>query len=145
MYACSCIGLEKLSKSEIEEARAIFIGEIIDVVEHPEFYTRTARIVVLDRLKVENPADTLVVETSLYGASCGLSFDIGETWYIFTWGSEGPLKAGLCGRSTQIGRKFKISDSGFKYWRYRRKAYRQKMRRVRKEINLINRTLKKAS
>lgn len=141
IYAYNCIGLEKLSTSEIEEAKAIFIGEIIDVVEHPESYSKSAKIVVLDRLKSDNSADTLIVNTSIGGASCGLDFTIGETWYIFAWDYKGTLKAGLCGRSAQLKRKFKISDFGFRSWRNSRKANRRKMRRVREEIKLINKTL----
>ncbi len=129
-FACSCRPLEKITLEDYKNAGAIFIGKALKVDVDKDNHMKTITFEVQEALKgvatstnkqkvvkkkrkrcflrkikdntqttVEN-TKTIVIETPLSGAACGLSIQEGDTWYL--WASQypdSPLSTGLCSRS----------------------------------------------
>jgi len=129
-FACSCRPLDKITQEDYEKAGAIFVGKALKVEVDKENHTKTITFQIKESLKgvstattVEKPvkkkkccffckkkrkkqaqtgsnANTIVVETPLSGAACGLGIQEGDTWYL--WANKyrnAPLSTSLCSRS----------------------------------------------
>jgi len=79
----------------------IFEGIAINVVEDKAAWSRTVTFQVTDKIKTTQ--STVIIETALDGAMCGLQISEGEKWYI--WGNSlenGKFGTGICTRSSNL-------------------------------------------
>ena len=109
--ACSCAAWEEGSTQEereavaTEHAHAVFVGEAGESrVDDPDgdpntFSSGDRRDVTFSvRRAVKGPVtNPFVVSTARDGATCGVSFNPGTLYKVFTYEREGRYWAGLCG------------------------------------------------
>jgi len=137
-FACSCGELEKISSDDYKKAGEIFIGKVIDVTENREQWEKTVTFEIIDQLKPTENKKQITILTALDGAACGLSTNVGDKWYIFSYYNDnGQLRAGLCGRSVHLDKKFKAKDYGLKYAYLEKRAWKKKVKRYRQEKRFI--------
>ena len=141
--ACGCSGLNKIDLDDYERAGEIFIGQVISVKEDRDNWVKEVTFEVEEKLKPTEAESEITITTALDLAACGLSTKEGDKWYIFAhYNDQGKLTAGLCGRSVNLDKKFKIADYGLKYAYLHKRAWKKKVRRYRQEKRFI-RNLKK--
>lgn len=124
-YPCSCGELSKLDIEEYHNAGEVFVGKVISVIENKENWEVEITFEVIEKLKPTETNRKITIITAFGGTMCGISAQIGEKWYVFTnYNDKGQLRAGLCGRSVNLDKKFKIKELGLqyaclgkKYWR----------------------------
>lgn len=89
-FACSCIGKSKM-KREINHVNVLFTGKIIS----REIYNDTTypnlplskaiyKVLVIEKLKGEIKTDTLTIYTGLGHGDCGIQFQIGKSYIIYS-------------------------------------------------------------
>ena len=108
-YACSCAQLPP-PLDFLEASDAVFSGRVLSVEgiplqNDPDGIDVPVKVTFQVSKVWKGPSDgTLVVETSLEGASCGLGriFRIDEEYLIYAFGEESELRTDLCTRTTQI-------------------------------------------
>jgi len=108
-YACSCARLPP-ALDFLEESSAVFSGRVLNVEgiplqNDPDGIDIPVEVTFQVSKVWKGPSDgTLVVETSLEGASCGLgrTFRINEEYLVYAFGEEGELRTNLCTRTTEI-------------------------------------------
>ena len=133
-YACSCGELSKLDIEEYHNAGEVFIGRVLSVIENKENWEVEITFEVIEKLKLTETDKKITIRTAFSGAMCGISAQIGEKWYIFAnHNDKGQLRAGLCGRSVNLDKKFKIKELGLQYACLGKKYWRKNKRRYRKE------------
>lgn len=136
--ACSCGELDRISKDDFDKAGEIFIGLVIKVEEDRDNWTKAVTFQVTDRLKATGQTKEITIWTALDGAACGLSTKEGDKWYIFAYrNDDNKLVAGLCGRSVNLDKKFRIKDYGLKYAFLEKRAWKKDLRRYKKEKRFI--------
>ncbi len=138
-FACTCKTPNKISESEIENAGEIFIGTIVSIENDETNFVLIATFEIKKYLKGQVSKSHLTVRTSSSGGSCGLNFEVGQKWYVFSEYSDEGLYASLCGRSVQLT-KF---NSKAKRLTIGRKNYRKMKRRVRQDKIAIRNYLEK--
>ena len=142
--ACSCGELDPISKSDYESAGEIFIGRVTKIEEDRENWKKTVIFEIIDQLKTDKQAKEITVLTALDVGACGLSVKEGDKWYIFTYHNDKKeLVAGLCGRSVNLDKKFRIKHYGLKYAYLEKRAWKKDYRRYKKEKKFINRIKKR--
>ena len=138
--ACSCGELYPISKSDYESSGEIFIGRVTKIVEDRGNWKKTVTFEVIDQLKTNQQAKEITISTAFDGGACGLSVKEGDKWYIFTYQNDNKeLVAGLCGRSVNLDKKFRIKDYGLKYAFLEKRAWKKDFRRYKKEKRFIKR------
>ncbi|MGI8884737.1 MAG: hypothetical protein ACR2IA_10900 [Pyrinomonadaceae bacterium] len=105
IFACSCptvSGLEDEIKWKLIQLQAIFSGEIVEINKIP--HTRDISI----KVKVEKIwkgvlFEELNVTTPESPGSCGVTFEIGKSYLIFSsLSDEGNLTTGLCLKNKEL-------------------------------------------
>jgi hypothetical protein len=140
LRACDCGSLDKISAVDFEKAGEIFIGKAIRGEEEPDGLLKAVTFEVEEQLKPTESKREITIWTARDEAACGLSIKVGDKWYIFSYyNGNGQLCAGFCGRSVNLGKKYRIRDYGFKYaflekmsWKKDIKRYRHEKRFIRK-------------
>jgi hypothetical protein len=136
--ACSCGELTKLNAEEYKKAGDIFIGKVLRVVENRDQWVKAVTFEIIDQLKSTQSKKEITIWTALDGAACGLSTIIGDRWYIFSYYNDnGQLRAGLCGRSVNLDKKFKVKYYGLKYAYLEKKAWKKEIKRYKQEKRFI--------
>lgn len=144
IISCSCGSLEPISKTDYESAGEIFIGRVIEVIEDREKWTKAVTFEIIDQLKTTEQVKKITIWTALDGSACGLSTKEGERWYIFAYKNDNnKLVAGLCGRSVNLDKKFRIKDYGLKYAHLQKKNWKKDFRRYKKEKRFVKKLLKR--
>jgi hypothetical protein len=129
--ACSCSGLKELNSTNIEEANAIFIGKVLTIVPYKEGWKKEVTFEVLKNYKGVSTKDTITISTRLDESACGLSTDLGETWYIFAYKNKnGVLTASYCGRS--VNTRFRNN----RYGRFKKKIYKNDIKILKDHFRL---------
>ncbi|MET0945161.1 MAG: hypothetical protein ABWY22_07120 [Flavobacterium sp.] len=91
-FACSCIGKSKMKK-EIENTNVVFTGKIVSrkVYEEKNEYNENLnfakveyKVLIIERLKGEIKTDTLTIFTGLGNGDCGIKFQIGKSYIIYS-------------------------------------------------------------
>ncbi len=108
-YACSCAPLPA-ALDFLEESTAVFSGRVLNVdgiplQNDPDGIDIPVNVTFQVSKVWKGPTSgTLVVETSLEGASCGLGriFRIDEEYLVYAFGEESELRTNLCTRTTEI-------------------------------------------
>lgn len=139
VHACSCGPMPKLTKKGVNQSSEIFVGTIIDVTIDLTARSKTATFIVDKHLKSKSKSDTLKVITSSDGGMCGLYFQKGQRWYIFSSGDKENLYAGLCGRSLWLKKTPSKTKFWSKHWWSNTKYYRSKKKRYRRDKRVIRR------
>lgn len=143
IYACSCGELSKLSIEEYHNAGEVFVGRVISVIENKENWEVEITFEIIEQLKPTERKNKITIRTAFGGAMCGISAEIGEKWYVFANNNDkGQLRAGLCGRSVNLDKKFKIKELGLQYAYLGKKYWRKNKRRYKKEKRFIKKTNK---
>lgn len=101
LIACSCRPPGDITYEDYVNAGVIFEGIAINVVEDKDAWSRTITFQVTEKIKTDQ--STIIIETALDGAMCGLSVQEGSKWYI--WGRQlenGNFGSGICTRSMNL-------------------------------------------
>lgn len=136
-FPCSCDPLPKLTKRGVQESSKIFEGKIIAIHYDTLNRSKVATFVVTKGLRSTKISDMILVRTSGSGASCGLYFEKGQTWYIFPYEYKGVLRAGLCGRSLQLTKLNKQGNIFSKNWWLYSKYFRKQKKRYHRDKRVI--------
>lgn len=144
-FSCTCVGPLKITKSDYNEAGAIFVGKATGVEIFKEGLNSYKIITfeVLEHLKTDDTTKEIIIFTSILGAMCGLDVKVGEKWYIFAHFIDGKLYASLCDRNLNLSNEFKVRDYGIKYSYLSKKIQRKKTNRYKREVRFIKRIRKK--
>lgn len=140
--ACSCGDLDPFSKDVFDKADEIFIGRVIKVEEDRDNWMKAVTFQVTDRLKSTGQTKKITVWTAFDGAACGLSTEAGDEWYIFAYKNvDNKFVAGLCGRSVNLDKKFRVKDYGLRYAYLSKRAWKKDFNRYKKEKRFIKKEL----
>lgn len=143
IYACSCGELSKLDIEEYHNAGEVFVGRVLSVIENKENWEVEITFEVIEQLKPTETKKKITIRTAFGGTMCGISAEIGERWYVFANNNDkGQLRAGLCGRSVNLDKKFKIKELGIQYAYLGKKYWRKNKRRYKKEKRFIKKANK---
>lgn len=138
LIACSCGELEKISSADYKKAGEIFVGRVIKVIENRDQWEKSVTFEIINQLKPTETKGEVTILTAMDESSCGLSTKIGDKWYIFSsYNDNGQLRAGLCGRSVNLDKKFKLSNYGLKYAYLEKRAWKKKVKRYKQEKRFI--------
>lgn len=99
-HACSCAGTGD-AEEELRRSDAVFSGEVVEVGELDSGMPFLAPVTFDVKGAWKGvTGDSVVVHGQGPGASCGLDFELGETYLVFAGGSGegggGKLQTGLC-------------------------------------------------
>ena len=96
VLACSC-AMPSAPAEVAETAELAFVGTVVDAGASAagEFGPTIPYAFEVERASVEAPA-VLVVSAGESDASCGMTFAIGERWFISAQTFDGTLSTGLC-------------------------------------------------
>ena len=142
--ACSCAGQDRITESEYNKAGEIFIGKVTSIEKDRENWEKTVTFEVIDQLKPTASKKEIVIRTPLDGAACGLSTEVGQKWYIFAYENDkGQLRAGLCGRSVHLNKKFRMRLDDIKYFFLEKRIWKKEKRRFRQEKRFIKKIKKR--
>ena len=137
-FACSCGELEPMSSSDYEKAGEIFIGRVTKIEEDRDKWRKKVTFEVIDQFKATQQKTEISIWTALDGAACGLNVKEGDKWYIFAQINENEeFVAGLCGRSVNLDKKFRVRDYGLKYACLEKRNWKKDYRRFRREKRFI--------
>lgn len=98
LIACSCRRPNPITFEDYANTDVIFEGIAIDVVEDKENWSRIITFQVTEKIKTDQ--STVVIETALDGAMCGLFVTEGQKWFM--WGKKletGNFGSTICTRS----------------------------------------------
>jgi hypothetical protein len=131
LFACSCAGVDDISKEEYNSADAIFIGEVVKIEESQDNFEKVITFKVTTHLKSDTSQQEFKIWTAESGRSCGLEAKLGESWYIFSLKDDtSRLCAGMCGRSINLSKLNDPSNSKF-HW------YEKLKNRLEQDLNFI--------
>jgi hypothetical protein len=86
----------------VEQATAVFSGEVQELIETERADGETAHAVTFDVSRVWKGvrSETVSVETEASEAICGYPFEVGEQYLVYAHGDPGELYTGLYHRTT---------------------------------------------
>lgn len=98
-YACSCAPPPE-PRVALESATSVFSGMAVDVKEEssPGITRRAVTFDVISSWKGASQAQ-LVVYTAMDSAMCGVDFEVGKRYLVYTSGDEANPNTGLCDRT----------------------------------------------
>lgn len=141
-WACSCVGLGELTKSEIDSSRAIFVGQAMKVDEDYFNYERRIIFRVVENLKGTSNGQLIYVTTNKDSGMCGVKVLEGETWYIFSSyidPKDQTYGISICDRSTRISKQKYKRISYQELTRLMRSNQRKEIQRYKRERQFIQR------
>ena len=84
------------------KSKAVFSGEVVEVIQNPQFFY------VEVRFKVENSwkqvrTEELTIHTGRGGGDCGYNFEVGQSYLVYAYGSdETRLETNICQRTRKL-------------------------------------------
>jgi hypothetical protein len=106
--ACTCempkpgVTLKQAVAQARDKAKAVFSGEVVEVIKNPQvFYIEV-------RFKVEHSwkqvrTNQLVIRTGRGGGDCGYRFEVGERYLVYAYGSDVPaFETNICQRTRKL-------------------------------------------
>ncbi len=137
--ACRCAQNDSLTKERVDKAAAIFSGEVLRIDENKETYTATIFIKVDRAIKGVKKGETIQVKTSMSSASCGITTEVGQIWYMMvTGGSEG-YHVSICDRKRMLSRN--CSSIGTSYEEMELKDWAQRKEDFENDIKIIKKLM----
>jgi hypothetical protein len=107
--ACTCdlpeanLTLKEQVNRARKESRAVFIGEVIEVIRKPENYFVTVKFRVENSWK-GRVAKEITLSTGQGGGDCGYKFEVGGRYLVYAYGSdETSLATNICQRTGPAG------------------------------------------
>jgi hypothetical protein len=105
LFACSCAPPPPPAAA-LAEATAVFAGTVINIeVEDGEIFSSADPVAVTFEVATvwKGPVQqTLLVTTARDSASCGYSFEVGQSYLVYAYDAEDALQTGLCSRTTDL-------------------------------------------
>jgi hypothetical protein len=101
--ACKCelpsasISIERHVKSAYNQYSAIFLGDVIEVIEEPGIYSLRVKFRINKTWKSEISKE-IFLSTGRGGGDCGYEFKVGKKYLVYATG-ENNLSTSICSRT----------------------------------------------
>ncbi len=104
--ACSCAPQESDSiETQVKEAytnsTAVFVGEVVEVIEKPDTFITEVKFKNMKSWKNELQ-DEITITTGRGGGDCGYEFEVGKKYLIYAYGDKGKLGTNICTRTSDF-------------------------------------------
>ncbi len=104
VIACSCVpqgseSIETQVKEAFTNSTAVFVGEVVEVIEKPDAFSVEVKFKVVKSWKNEFE-DTVSITTGRGGGDCGYHFEVGKKYLIYAGGDKHNLKTNICTRTS---------------------------------------------
>lgn len=104
ILACSCVpqgseSIEKQVKEAYTNSTAVFVGEVVEVIEKPDAYSVEIKFKVVKSWKNEFK-DAASIKTGRGGGDCGYKFEVGKRYLVYTDGDKNNLRTNICTRTS---------------------------------------------
>ena len=99
-YACSCAEPPE-PRDALERSSTVFSGMVVDVSTEGAEGSAMRRAVKFDVISAWKGVDKaqMTVYTAMDSAACGIDFEVGKRYLVYTYDSEGNPNTGLCDRT----------------------------------------------
>jgi len=104
VLACSCVpqgseSIETQVKEAYTNSKAIFSGEVIEVIKKPDVYFVEVKF-KLDKSWKNEFKDTVSITTGRGGGDCGYEFEVGKKYLVYADGDKNKLRTNICTRTS---------------------------------------------
>jgi hypothetical protein len=102
--ACTCelpfgnLTLKQQVKKAKKQSQAVFVGEVIQIIQKPESYGVSVKFRVGNVWKGKLSKEVTIF-TGLGGGDCGYRFEVGESYLVYASGSNEHLSTNICQRT----------------------------------------------
>ena len=105
-YACSCM-IPESPRDSLQKSDAVFSGKVVEIKEENPSYPLISSMdpvwVSFEVDKVwKGPRDPITIQTPQSSASCGYSFEKGESYLVYAYQNGNTLEVSLCSRTTLV-------------------------------------------
>ncbi len=102
--ACSCVpqeseSIEKQVKEAYTNSTAVFVGEVVEVIEKPDTFNTEVKFKNVKSWKNEFK-DTVSITTGRGGGDCGYEFEVGKKYLVYADGDKNKLSTNICTRTS---------------------------------------------
>jgi hypothetical protein len=137
-FACSCSPKITITQSEIENVDVVFEGTIESVVIKESSYIKIATFKITKKVHGVEEMENIEISTSISSASCGLRFEVGQKWFIFSKGHSGRYSASICGRNVIMDKpKTNFMQNGWKGYVFSRKYYKKAKKNIKADERAV--------
>ena len=134
--ACRCAEKDSLTAERVQEAGAIFAGEVIRVDQDKDTYTETIHIKITKAIKNVKKGDVIQVKTSMSSASCGVQTSVGQVWYMHVQGGTDTYRVNMCNRKIMLS--FDCAAVGTDYEDMERKQLKERQAKYKNDLKFIS-------
>ncbi len=104
VLACSCVpqgsqSIETQVKEAYTNSTAVFVGEVVEVIEKPDVYITEVKFKDVKSWKNEFK-DAVVIKTGRGGGDCGYEFEVGKKYLVYADGDKNKLSTNICTRTS---------------------------------------------
>lgn len=106
--ACTCdmpapgMKLRQAVEQARQKSKAVFVGEVIEVISKPDVFYLQVRIRIEHAWKNVR-ANELMLQTGRGGGDCGYPFKVGERYLVYAYGSsDRTLGTNICQRTRKL-------------------------------------------
>jgi len=104
VLACSCVpqgsqSIETQVKEAYTNSTAVFVGEVVEVIEKPDVYITEVKFKDVKSWKNEFK-DAVVIKTGRGGGDCGYEFEVGKKYLVYADGDKNKLRTNICTRTS---------------------------------------------
>jgi len=104
VFACSCVpqgdeSIEPQVKEAYTNSTAVFVGEVVEVIQKPDTFITEVKFKVLKSWKNEFK-DTASITTGRGGGDCGYEFEVGKRYLVYADGDKNKLRTNICTRTS---------------------------------------------
>ena len=104
IFACSCVpqgneSIETQVKEAYTNSTAIFVGEVVEVIEKPNTFITQVKFKNVKSWKVEFK-DAISITTGRGGGDCGYNFEVGKKYLVYADGDKNKLRTNICTRTS---------------------------------------------
>jgi hypothetical protein len=102
--ACSCDlpllnrTLKQQVKKAQKQSQAVFVGNVIQVLQRPEAFGVSVKFRV-ERVWKGKRSQEVTIFTGQGGGDCGYRFEVGESYLVYAYGSNESLSTNICQRT----------------------------------------------
>lgn len=104
--ACTCalpfptLTLKQQVKKAQKESRAIFVGEVMQVVQNPDASGVSVKFLV-EKIWKGKLSREVNIFTGRGGGDCGYQFEVGESYLVYASGANESLSTTICQRTAR--------------------------------------------
>jgi hypothetical protein len=104
VLACSCVpqgsqSIETQVKEAYTNSTAVFVGEVVEVIEKPDVYITEVKFKDVKSWKNEFK-DAVSITTGRGGGDCGYEFEVGKKYLVYADGDKNKLSTNICTRTS---------------------------------------------